>query len=627
MADLENARSREMTHHGELVRTLEQDVAFHKGITAELQLQVAKCRAGQARMDADQAVAQQTITQLQTELQRQQQAGEQVRIERDLERQVAERRIAELLVQNDDFAKSTRELLAQTIEVTRLNATIAEQVKEVDRNAMRIQFLTDENNRLRASVTSHRAQIDNLEDELAHVCQTRNRLLHWKCRWIDKQRAQILRRSTLLAWKSVMMARQVAKTNDLATRLATKSEQLLANELALGRMSTNVKALLDSLRLHNIRFTRLVEANGRCGNQGGKIAMCANRNYMCRMKDSQQMFAREPLCLPMNRKKPDTATRYALDSAAPWTRCDPEKELVNRPLCRFQFTCQCQQRKSGPSCRCMPPDTVKAFVQNPKAKCGVEQAPCDHHLYCRWTNATTNTCSPPAFAVDVAMTQGQGHVHTPTKATSVHKPLFDSPTKNGVHHAIATYTPTERRFNWQNTTNSTDALYKLPTTIGTGPKKGFGTSTREDWDLSKKKGNPCAGPGSYESVSSCGRQPDSVCRSAAVAAFDNAARSPLNSDTTPSPGPIYDLPVTVGTAPGVKFGTAKREPAANDGPGPNIALRGSFREARQGVSPTFGTEKRLRSAASANFPGPIYDVSPTGFKTGATFSFSNAKRF
>lgn len=223
---------------------------------------------------------------------------------------------------------------------------------------------------------------------------------------------------------------------------------------------------------------------------------------------------------------------------------------------------------------------------------------------------------------------------SPSKsATSRHAPLFDSPSKYGVHHTIATYTPTETRFKWQSGAGATDALYKLPTSIGTGPKKGFGTSTREDWDMTKKRVNPCAGPGSYESPSSCGKQASSVCRSAGATAFDNAARSALNSDATPSPGPIYDLPETLSIAASAspKFGTSTRQPLNGkaEGPGPNIALKGTFKDVRPGVSPTFGTERRLRASpsSSASSPGPIYDLTPTGFRTAGQLSFSHAKRF
>ncbi|TYZ61151.1 hypothetical protein PybrP1_012367 [[Pythium] brassicae (nom. inval.)] len=223
---------------------------------------------------------------------------------------------------------------------------------------------------------------------------------------------------------------------------------------------------------------------------------------------------------------------------------------------------------------------------------------------------------------------------SPTKAaTSVHTPLFDSPSKHGVHHTIATFTPTETRFQWQRPTGATDALYKLPSSIGVGPKKSFGTSTRDDWDTTKKLTNPCSGPGSYESPGSCSKQASSVCRSAGATAFDSAQRTSLNGDATPSPGPIYDLPETLSVAASIspKFGTALRPPlnGRSEGPGPNLALKSAFVEHRPTVSPTFGTERRLRAVPSSSLssPGPIYDLSPTGFRSGNAKSFSHAKRF
>jgi hypothetical protein len=222
---------------------------------------------------------------------------------------------------------------------------------------------------------------------------------------------------------------------------------------------------------------------------------------------------------------------------------------------------------------------------------------------------------------------------SPTASSaSLHAPLFDSPSKRGVHHTPATFTPTERRFKWQEpSSNSTDALYKLPTCIGTGSRKSFGTSTREDWDPARKRDNPCAGPGSYESPISCGRQPNSERRTAAFTAFDNASRASLRGDMTPSPGPVYDLPIATGSAPSPKIGTSTRPPLSgkSEGPGPNLMLPSAFREYRALVAPTFGTEKRLRSGVSPGnaTPGAVYDVTVTGFRTGPASSFSHAKRF
>ncbi|KAH7470680.1 uncharacterized protein KRP23_9973 [Phytophthora ramorum] len=231
--------------------------------------------------------------------------------------------------------------------------------------------------------------------------------------------------------------------------------------------------------------------------------------------------------------------------------------------------------------------------------------------------------------VDGVGTKG-GTVNGTSGGGSTHPPLFDSPSKHGIHHTIATYIPTEQRFRWQGGAGATDALYTLPTSTGAGPKKSFGNSTREDWDFARKRADPGAGPGSYEPAMSCGMQVSSECRSSGSAAFENAPRAPVQENTTASPGPIYDLPPVMGrgsTAP--KQGTSLRPPlnGKSIGPGPNLMLKGSFRECRSLVSPTFGTELRLRSPGSQQTPGPIYDLRPTGYLTGPRPSFSHAKRF
>ncbi|KAL3672377.1 hypothetical protein V7S43_003062 [Phytophthora oleae] len=213
---------------------------------------------------------------------------------------------------------------------------------------------------------------------------------------------------------------------------------------------------------------------------------------------------------------------------------------------------------------------------------------------------------------------------------SSHPPLFDSPSKYGIHHTNATFIPTEQRFRWQAGAANSDAIYNIPTSIGSSPKKSFGNSTREDWDLARKRSDPGAGPGSYEPATSCGQQVSSERRSAGSSAFENAPRTPLQENTTPSPGPIYDLPPVMGrssTAP--KQGTSLRPPlnGKSIGPGPNLMLKGSFDECQQLVSPTFGKEVRLKPLGSQQTPGAIYDLRPTGYLTGPRSSFSHAKRF
>ncbi|KAF4143639.1 hypothetical protein GN958_ATG07159 [Phytophthora infestans] len=231
---------------------------------------------------------------------------------------------------------------------------------------------------------------------------------------------------------------------------------------------------------------------------------------------------------------------------------------------------------------------------------------------------------------DIQVGTKGGTVNGTSGGGSTHPPLFDSPSKRGIHHTVAAHIPTEQRFRWRAGAAASDAFYSLPTSIGTSPKKSFGNSTREDWDFARKRADPGAGPGSYEPSTSCGKQVSSECRSAGSSAFENAPRTPLQVNSTPSPGPIYDLPPVMGrgsSAP--KLGTSLRPPLHNKsiGPGPNLMLKGSFQECQQTVSPTFGKEMRLRSSNSQQTPGPIYDLYHTDHRTGPHITFSRAKSF
>ncbi|CEG40456.1 uncharacterized protein PHALS_15452 [Plasmopara halstedii] len=223
-----------------------------------------------------------------------------------------------------------------------------------------------------------------------------------------------------------------------------------------------------------------------------------------------------------------------------------------------------------------------------------------------------------------------GSVFGSSGGGSSHPPLFDSPSKRGIHHTIATFIPTEQRFRWQSGAASSEVFYDIPTSIGSSSMKSFGNSSREDWDSTRKRANPGAGPGSYEPAMSCGKQVSSESRSAASSIFSNASRASLRDNSTPSPGPIYNLPPVMGqdsSAP--RQGTALRLPlyAKTIGPGPNLMLKSSFKEYRQNVSSTFGTDVRLRPPSSQQTPGFIYDLRSTGFHSGPCCSFSHAKRF
>ncbi|DBA05389.1 TPA: hypothetical protein N0F65_007551 [Lagenidium giganteum] len=141
-----------------------------------------------------------------------------------------------------------------------------------------------------------------------------------------------------------------------------------------------------------IHYTRLVQDHAGCGSRGNKIAMCASKDFICRMKGNQMAYASEPKCLPIEKDTHDSATKMALESTAPWEACDPANEDVNRPLCRFSFECMCRDPKRGTDCTCMPPDTVRAFVKDDSLACGEQKAKCGDKEYCRWESEDKQAC-------------------------------------------------------------------------------------------------------------------------------------------------------------------------------------------------------------------------------------------
>ncbi|KAG3250571.1 hypothetical protein PI124_g4792 [Phytophthora idaei] len=502
---LENARSREMKAHGELVQKFECELETRRTSEAELRLTVAKMRADKCRLEAEfgavHAKVRQLLEQLNAqsiEISKREDVFKAFREESDRQLQAAYEKSANLMEEKRHLsfqlsetktclenAKHENKLLlttteelnlranTQAAEIEKLSTQLAIKQQEIEAAAARSQLVLDDLTRSRKQQDLMQGRIQELERAINHALVTRSRAIHWRRKRQEMCENRFILHGAFLAW-----------------------------------MSTSVQARLQSV---------------------AKMARCND----------------------------DTRARLQIF----------KKEVMKR----------CLQAK----------EEMTLDVQG----------------------GTTNG------------TSGGG---------STHPPLFGSPSKRGIHHTVATFIPTEQRFRWQAGAAPSDALYNLPTSIGTSPKKSFGNSTREDWDFARKRADPGAGPGSYEPATSCGKQVSSECRSAGSSAFENAPRTQLQKNSTPSPGPIYDLPPVMGqgsSAP--KQGTSLRPPlnGKSIGPGPNLMLKSSFRECNQTVSPTFGKEMRLRSANSQQTPGPIYDLYHTDHRTGSRLSFSCAKRF
>lgn len=149
-----------------------------------------------------------------------------------------------------------------------------------------------------------------------------------------------------------------------------------------------------------ILYTRVVEDFQGCGSSNAVLAMCASKDFVCRMKDNQAMFAMEPQCLPND---PDVQGANTLEDSAtkPWQQCDPNHDDVNVPTCRLSFQCMCAQtqKQIKSRCRCVPPDSVpgRSLLGESCGKSKTSSGACTSGEYCKWTQEGEQVCGKKPY--------------------------------------------------------------------------------------------------------------------------------------------------------------------------------------------------------------------------------------
>ncbi|KAF1332472.1 hypothetical protein FI667_g3620, partial [Globisporangium splendens] len=590
------------------------DVALRRENEKELQVAFAKLSTEHTRVEAEYRIMRSKWVQGQEQCEKAQNIATQASFDSEIQKlheNVTQHEANERKSLIHCCPSNTKQCVLQAqIDAIRDENQQVVATREAALQALNVQ--SDELARARDANSLSQLQVKTLEKSVDRALQTRSRTLTWKKSEIDAITSSVFQRTLFLGWKSYTLRKRRECVLNLEARANAKQAHFVALEPQFRAKLVHTRGGLHQIRDAMAQHPRDIELF-RDEIINVKLPQLLDQIHMhqeqCQMKvaENEERLARKleeflasaPLPGVTPRiVKPEIEAREAIastallllsctrtflaveESQAELRTFDANEESV--PAAAKDVSCWSDADwkrwrridPAGPSKRKKAWATTVAQL-SPRAASFSSSS-------LRYATAKSQSLYPHNL-------QGM----TSPSRSSVHKPLFDSPSKYGVHHAIAAFTPTEQRFRWQNGSSSTDALYKLPTSIDTGSKKGFGTSTREDWDLTKKLINPCSGPGSYEPITSCGRQPSSLCRSSAVTAFDNASHTSLNGDTTPSPGPIYDLPETMRTAMSPKFGTSKRQPLNGkaEGPGPNIALKGAFKECRPSVSPTFGTER------------------------------------
>jgi len=147
-------------------------------------------------------------------------------------------------------------------------------------------------------------------------------------------------------------------------------------------------------------FARVVADGESCESSVEEVAMCASRDYVCRMEVGKEMFAYAPSCLPYEPDKMrDDPFAEEATSAAPWDFCDPQTAGM-QPICQREFQCHCW--KTSTACQCVPPDIVPDDEREVEGtdgalKCGNSDRDCAESDYCRFTVSGQRQCGPKPY--------------------------------------------------------------------------------------------------------------------------------------------------------------------------------------------------------------------------------------
>lgn len=150
----------------------------------------------------------------------------------------------------------------------------------------------------------------------------------------------------------------------------------------------------------NVKYYVHVVADGEdCDYPDNTMAMCANKDFVCRMEPGQEMFATASSCLaydPSNMQ--DNPFEIEETAMAPWGVCNPAAELSRKigdpPVCKREFQCLCLHGASE-SCVCAPSDAVDDV--NGAPKCRNRTTTCTEDKYCHYLQAGGIECGQKPY--------------------------------------------------------------------------------------------------------------------------------------------------------------------------------------------------------------------------------------
>ncbi|KAG2841119.1 hypothetical protein PC116_g15322 [Phytophthora cactorum] len=231
---VENARSREMKAHGELVQKFECELETRRTSEAELRLTVAKMRADKCRLEAEfgavHAKVRQLLEQLNAqsiEISKREDVLKAFREESDRQLQAAYEKSANLMEEKRHLsfqlsetktclenAKHENKLLLTTNEelnlrantqaagIEKLSTQLSIKQQEIEAAAARSQLVLDDLTRSRKQQDLMQGRIQELERAINHALVTRSRAIHWRRKRQEMCENRFILHGAFLAWTS-----------------------------------------------------------------------------------------------------------------------------------------------------------------------------------------------------------------------------------------------------------------------------------------------------------------------------------------------------------------------------------------------------------------------------------------
>ncbi|OWZ00815.1 hypothetical protein PHMEG_00027915 [Phytophthora megakarya] len=277
LQQVENARSREMKTHGEVVRSLELELEIRRISEAESHHLVAKLRSDMCRLEAELYASNAKTRQLRGQLDTQQ---TQHRHELKRSREVYELQLQETHRENELLMEDNRQLnthlfecrtylenakhdnkllLAkneeiyartntQAEEINTLSAQLTSKKQEIEAVTLRSQLLLQDLSSCRIQQDLISGRVQEVERDINHALVTRNRALNWRRQRHETWENQFLFGRTFLVWKAMSVQTALRAVAKMARHNENTRAQLQLVEMEIFKSCSQIKRELSIIR-------------------------------------------------------------------------------------------------------------------------------------------------------------------------------------------------------------------------------------------------------------------------------------------------------------------------------------------------------------------------------------------